>query len=158
MTSSRHNPVASYADLTDDDLEPVTLTEDIATSLNEYLTTIQVPNLSAREQFHLLDIIECIATVEKHRRSIDANAGRFLLFFRQHALRHDHAEFKPLSWREITWAFHSQSQDILVDLVSRHYNNKMLWRHAKESGLFMWLTDTNVIVSSTTAHTIQSIL
>jgi hypothetical protein len=146
MTASRKGLQSSYADFSEDDTEPSTVTEEIAVNLNELLTQKEIPLLSSREQFHLADIVECIGTVEKHRRSIDENAGRFLLFFRQHALR-DSRDAKPISWREIVWAFHSTSQDILLDLVSRHYSGRMLWHHAKESGVFMWLTDVNAIVS-----------
>ncbi|CAI6326249.1 unnamed protein product [Periconia digitata] len=142
MTASRKDMHASYADFSDDG-EPKSLTEDVASSLNELVQTKQIPLLSSREQFHLADIIECVGTVEKHRRSIDDNAGRFLLFFRQHVL--NEAKKGPISWREITWAFHSQSQDILVDLVSRHFSGKMLWQHAKESGMFMWMTDITAL-------------
>lgn len=146
MTASKKEMHSSYADFSDDDTEPSSLTEEVAENLNELLTRKQIPLLSPREQFHLADIIECIGTVEKHRRSVDDNAGRFLLFFRQHVLSDNHVG-DPLSWREITWAFHSGSQDILVDLVSRHFNGRMLWQHAKECGLFMWMTDVNAIVS-----------
>jgi hypothetical protein len=134
---------SSYVEFSDD-AEPVSVTEEVADSLNELLATKQIPLLSSREQFRLANIVECISMVEKHRRSIDANAGRFLLFFRQHVL--NEAQKKPISWREIVWAFHSGSQDILADLVSKHFNGKMLWQHAKESGLFMWMTDTNALV------------
>jgi hypothetical protein len=135
---------SSYADFADD-TEPATLTEEVAASLNELLTQKQIPLLSSREQFHLADIIECVGMVEKHRRSVDRNAGRFLLFFRQHVLSESNKS-DPISWREIVWAFHSGSQDILVDLVSRHFNGKMSWQHAKASGLFMWMTDINALV------------
>jgi len=120
------------------------VTEEVASNLKELLTTKQIPLLSSREQFRLADIVECIATVEKHRRSIDDNAGRFLLFFRQHAL--NESQKGPISWREIIWAFHSGSQDILADLVSRHFNGRMLWQHAKACGIFMWMTDINALV------------
>ncbi|KAF2674851.1 WD repeat protein-like protein [Microthyrium microscopicum] len=132
---------SSYADLTED--EPEVVTEHVVASLNELLSSRTVPLLSSREQFLLADAVECVGTVEKHRRSIDENACRFLLFFRQYALRHSQHTDKhlSLSWREITWAFHSSSQDILADLVSRHYHNKMLWEHARASGLFMWMSD-----------------
>jgi hypothetical protein len=138
---------SSYADLTED--EPETITDDVASSLNELLTSRQVPLLTSREQFILADTVECVAMVEKHRRSIDENGVRFLLFFRQHAIRHSqHSEQElSLSWREITWAFHSGSQDILTDLVSRHYDNRMIWEHARESGMFMWMTDLTALVS-----------
>lgn len=144
MTASRKDLHTSYADFSDDD-EPQSVTEEVAARLSELLQTKQIPLLSSREQFHLADIIECVGMVEKHRRSIDDNAGRFLLFFRAHALSNAQA---PISWREITWAFHSQSQDILVDLVSRHFSGKMLWQHAKESGMFMWMTDITALVST----------
>ncbi|OKL63732.1 hypothetical protein UA08_00907 [Talaromyces atroroseus] len=124
--------------------EPRVLDETVAAILNENLTRISLPQLSSQEQFRLVDTIECVATVEKHRRSMDANAARYLLFFRQHMLRRSQgvANKNTVSWREIVWAFHSGSQDILTDLVSRQFNGKILWKAARESGIFMWLSDT----------------
>ena len=158
MTASRKEMHSSYADFADDE-DPDTITEEVAASLNEILTRCQVPQLSSKEQFHLADIVECVGTVEKHRRSIDGNAGRFLLFFRQHVLNpgQHSTDHTPLPWREITWAFHSSSQDILVDLVSRHFNGRMLWQHAKESGMFMWMTDIAALVSfNSPLHSFQN--
>src|SRR5690242_5891632 len=140
MTASRKEMQSSYNDFSDND-DPETVTEEVAVNLKDLLTNKQIPLLSSREQFHLADIIECIGMVEKHRRSIDDNAGRFLLFFRQHVL--NESQSGPISWREITWAFHSGSQDILSDLVGRHFNGRMLWEHAKACGMFMWTTDIN---------------
>lgn len=91
-------------------------------------------------------MIECVALVERERRSIDENGARFMLFFRQHALRKGRTNEIQLSWREINWAYHSQSQDILSDFVTRQNHNVMLWEHARESGIFMWLTDTQHLV------------
>ena len=51
-----------------------------------------------------------------------------------------------VSWREIVWAYHSSSQDILVDLISRHHNGRLEWRHARDSGMFMWLTDRKALM------------
>jgi hypothetical protein len=144
MTASRKEIHSSYADFSDDG-EPETVTEELAASLNELLQTKQIPLLSSQEQFRLADIVECVGVVEKHRRSIDVTAGLFLLFFRQHVL--SNTQHNPISWREIVWAFHSQSQDILVDLASRHFSGKMQWQHAKECGLFMWMTDITALVS-----------
>ena len=143
MTASKKEMHSSYADFSDDD-EPRSVTEEVATDFNELLTHKQIPLLSSRAQFHLADIIECVGMVEKHRRSLDDNARRFLLFFRQHVLSGE--QQVPISWRECVWAFHSGSQDILVDLVSRHFNGKMLWQHAKECGLFVWMTDITALV------------
>ncbi|KAF4471117.1 hypothetical protein FALBO_1959, partial [Fusarium albosuccineum] len=125
----------------DDDI----FTEQTAVSINEKLVKIGVPQLSGHEQIQLADIIECVALVERHRRSMDENGARFMLFFRQHALRKGRTNEMHLSWREINWAFHSNSQDILVDFVTRQNHGSMLWEHARESGLFMWLTDPTAL-------------
>lgn len=122
--------------------------EQAATALNECLARIALPQLSSHEQFRLADTIECVAMVEKHQRSMDDNAARYLLFFRQHILRKSQgiANKDAVSWREIVWAYHSSSQDILTDLTSRQFNGKLTWKAARESGLFMWLSDPVAVV------------
>ena len=133
-----------------DDDEPDTVTEELATSLNENLAKLAIPQLSSHEQFYLADIVECVATAEKQRRSMDENAMRYLLFFRQHMIRKSQlpATQVSISWREMVWAYHSGSQDILVDLVSRQFHGRMLWEHARESGMFIWMTDLTALVSN----------
>lgn len=129
--------------------EASVIDENTATLLNENLVKFALPQLTSQEQFRLADTVECVATVEKHRRSMDDNAARYLLFFRQHMLRRTQgvANKDTVSWREIVWAFHSGSQDILLDLVSRQFGGKVLWKSARESGMFMWLSDATAIVS-----------
>lgn len=89
-----------------------------------------------------------MAIVEKQRRSMDDNAARYMLFFRQHLLHRGRSNEVLLSWREINWAYHSNSQDILVDMVSHQFHGKLLWEHARECGMFMWMTDSNALVCS----------
>jgi hypothetical protein len=124
------------------------LDEGVASIMTENLTRVALPQLSSKEQFRLVDTIECVATVEKHRRSMDDNAARYLLFFRQHMLRRSQGlpEKVTIPWREIVWAFHSGSQDILADLVTKQFHGKMLWENARESGIFMWMTDLSALV------------
>ena len=145
---------SSYNDFSDDD-EPETVTEALAVALNENLAKTAVPQLTGQEQIHLANMIECVATAEKHRRSMDDNAMRYLLFFRQFMLRKGHVQSNStrITWREIAWAYHSNSQDILVDLVSKQFQGKVLWEHARESGMFMWMTDISALVSI--ANTVQ---
>ncbi|KAK7518148.1 RAVE protein 1 C terminal-domain-containing protein [Phyllosticta citriasiana] len=165
--ASRKEVHSSYAELSDSDIEPASVTEEVATSLNDLLAAKSVPLLSSREQFHLADIVECVGTVEKHRRSIDDNGCRFLLFFRQKFLREGqrngavkrdgvvtvnghHEETRQgevISWREMTWAYHSGSQDILLDLVGRHFQGRLGWKEARKAGVFMWMTDLNALRS-----------
>ncbi|KAJ5682554.1 hypothetical protein N7462_005719 [Penicillium macrosclerotiorum] len=133
---------SSYTDVDFEELSFV-IDESNASLLNDNLARIALPQLSSHEQFRLVDTIECVATVEKHRRSMDDNAARYFLFFRQHMLRRGQgvANKGTVSWREIVWAFHSGSQDILTDLVSRQFGGKLTWKASRESGIFMWLSD-----------------
>lgn len=124
-----------------------TFTEDTALAICEKLQQIALPHLSGLEQMQVIDIIECVGLVEKHRRSMDENGARFMLFFRQHALRKGRTSDIHMSWREINWAYHSTSQDILTDFVTRQYHGTMLWENARDSGIFMWLTDAAAVVS-----------
>lgn len=138
---------SSYVDASVEDELSSVMDENNAAVLNENLARIALPQLSSHEQFRLVDTIQCVATVEKHRRSMDDNAARYLLFFRQHMLRRSQgiANKNTVSWREIVWAFHSGSQDILTDLVSRQFNGKLTWKAARESGIFMWLSDLTAL-------------
>jgi hypothetical protein len=137
---------SSYANFSLED-ETSVLNETAASALNEYLTRFALHQLSSTEQFRLMDTVECVATVEKHRRSMDDNAARYLLFFRQHMLRRSQGQEQGMiSWREIVWAFHSESHEILTDLVSKQFHGRVLWENARECGLFMWITDINALV------------
>lgn len=131
----------------EEDEDESSFTEESAAAINEKLTKIGIPQLSGHEQMQLADIVECSALVERHRRSMDENGARFMLFFRQNALRQHQRGDMSLSWREINWAYHSTSQDILVDFVSKQHSGSMRWDHARDSGLFMWLTDISAVVS-----------
>ncbi|KAI0485791.1 RAVE protein 1 C terminal-domain-containing protein [Xylaria cf. heliscus] len=122
-----------------------TFTEELAVSICERLQNIPLPQLSGHEQIQLVDIVECAGVVEKQRRSLDENGARFMVFFRQHALRKGRINEIHMSWREINWAYHSTSQDILLDFVSRNYHGTMTWENARESGMFMWLSDANAV-------------
>ncbi|ESZ95068.1 hypothetical protein SBOR_4523 [Sclerotinia borealis F-4128] len=145
MAPSANKGVKSTFDGISGDDEVETVTEDVAAAITEKLTQIALPQLSRHEQIHLADIVECVAIVERQRRSMDDNAARFMLFFRQHVLRRGRANELALSWREINWAYHSHSQDILADMISRQFHGRMLWEHARESGIFMWMTDANAL-------------
>jgi WD40 repeat protein len=122
--------------------------EEVAAEINERLTRIGIPQLSGHEQIQLVDIVECVGLVEKQRRSLDENGARFMLFFRQHALRKGRTNEIHMGWREINWAYHSISQDVLVDFVTKQCHGRMLWENARESGIFMWLADNAAVVSA----------
>ncbi len=131
----------------DEEEDEAGFTEKTAVAINEKLLSIGLPQLSGHEQMQLADMVECVALAEKHRRSMDENAARFMVFFRQNALRRRRSTDMYLSWREFSWAYHSGSQDLLLDFVSRQAHGQMLWDNARESGIFMWLSDIGTVVS-----------
>jgi len=126
--------------------------EEVAADINERLTRVDIAQLSGHEQIQLVDIVECVGMVEKQRRSLDENGARFMLFFRQHALRKGRTSEIHMGWREINWAYHSTSQDVLVDFVTRQSHGRMLWETARESGVFMWLADNAAVVSYSSSY------
>jgi hypothetical protein len=129
----------------------------LASKLGELLNTTPIPRLTGPEQRNLKAIIECVDEVNQQRRSMDENAARFVLFFKLYSIMSFVKRATTgLSWREINWGFHSESQEILVGQVSRFYNNRVLWKDAKASGMFMWLKDTEAIVSIT-PHFVEQI-
>jgi hypothetical protein len=84
---------------------------------------------------------------EKHRRSIDENAARYLLFWRETVMRSRQSSSPAaVTWREMLWAYHSTSQDILVDIITRQNNGQMDWSHARDTGVFVWLTDREALL------------
>ncbi|KAK4141274.1 RAVE protein 1 C terminal-domain-containing protein [Dichotomopilus funicola] len=135
-----------------DDEGGTPFSEDIAAAINQQLTRIDIAQLSGHEQIQLVNIIECAGLVEAQRRSLDENGARFMLFFRQHALRKGRTSAIQLGWREINWAYHSESQDVLADFVARQNHGRMLWENARESGVFMWLADNAAVAWTLTAR------
>ncbi|KAK9486025.1 RAVE protein 1 C terminal-domain-containing protein [Lipomyces starkeyi] len=117
--------------------------EKVATSLNEYLTKVSLPYLTSHQQISLAAMIEGMGQVEEHRRSLDENGVRYLLSFRLFVLHRE--SMMQMPYRDHNWAFHSQSQEILVDLVSKSFNGRMTWQQARECGIFMWLKNPSVV-------------
>lgn len=127
--------------------ESTAVTEEVAQSLVSLLSEKSVPQLSSTEQLSLADIIECVGMAEKHRRSIDENAARYLLFWRETVMRSRQSSSPAaVTWREMLWAYHSSSQDILVDIVTRQNKGQMTWSHARDTGVFVWLTDREALL------------
>ena len=141
----------------EDDEQRESLSEDVAATLRENLRKLSLPRLTSSQQLRLANIVQCVATNERHKRSMDDNATRFHISFNEHMLRkrQSPANHVSITWREIIWAFHSDSQGILVDLVSRHFHGRMLWEDVRECGMFMWMTDLTALVSESVLTAIR---
>jgi hypothetical protein len=96
--------------------------------------------------------------VEQQRRALDLCGLRYLIsveLLASHFRRHDFKD-KPadttihqhrLSFRNIVWASHSESQDMLLTASTKYCTDgKMMWKEAKALGVFLWLKSPEVIV------------
>lgn len=134
--------------LNQDEDDVVDFPESAAAELKENLSQLQVPHISEKEKLHLIDIAECFGSLEKQRRSVDNLGIRYLAFLHWGFLRASRTdgEILQLPWREITWASLSTNHDILVDRTSQLYQGRMLWKDARASGMFMWMSDISALV------------
>jgi len=58
-----------------------------------------------------------------------------------------HGAGERMRYRDIVWAFHSESQGMLLAAAGSACQNKMCWADARALGVFMWLTNADTLVS-----------
>lgn len=51
-----------------------------------------------------------------------------------------------LRYRDMVWAFHSESQGLLLDVSTTACSGKMCWSDARSLGIFLWLTSAETVV------------
>ena len=51
-----------------------------------------------------------------------------------------------LRFRDMIWAFHSESQEILLAASASACGNKMKWNDAKALGIFLWMNSLESMV------------
>jgi RAVE protein 1 C terminal len=51
-----------------------------------------------------------------------------------------------IRYRDIVWAFHSNSQEILLAASTAACGGKMLWKDARAMGVFLWLNSVESLV------------
>ncbi|KAF9182064.1 regulator of (H+)-ATPase in vacuolar membrane [Haplosporangium sp. Z 11] len=51
-----------------------------------------------------------------------------------------------LSYRDITWAYHSESQDLLLDFCTNSLKTAMTWPEAKSFGIFLWMRKKETMI------------
>lgn len=146
ITRSIHTDFKDDGD--DDDNDAQSFDLESAASLIERLKQIEIPHFSQIEQARLIAVVSSIGSLDKQRRSIDVFGLKYLasLYLQDtHIPRTDFPAPNP-SWRDITWAYHSTSQDILIDLTTKQYQGKLLWTDARKTGMFMWMNDLDALV------------
>ncbi|KFH65977.1 hypothetical protein MVEG_08079 [Podila verticillata NRRL 6337] len=126
------------------------LNDTTSKEMIEFLTRVPLIGLSKNAQLQLTAFIEGFAKIDKQQESVDDNGLRFLMFVR----RFNYLSYilppsqRPtmLSYRDIVWAYHSESQDLLLDFCSTSLKNPMTWPEAKSLGIFLWMRKKETMV------------
>ncbi|KAH9838841.1 Regulator of V-ATPase in vacuolar membrane protein 1 [Teratosphaeria destructans] len=147
------------------------LNEDLIRDLTEQLQEKDLPNVSQAEQERLKHILDAIAFTAQHVNGLDKNALRFLFSWKVQLLsmpkvtetlpNGDHLQAnglprprpKPepvvptMHWRAVAFAYHSTTQQPLLDILTTHYDNKLSWPIGRKLGITAWLADKEALTS-----------
>ncbi|THV05992.1 hypothetical protein K435DRAFT_834441 [Dendrothele bispora CBS 962.96] len=128
--------------------------------LLDTLETEHLPHLTPNEQAHLSVLIQTTLEVDEQRRALDANGLRYLISMRSfyilnrrvsspsspssnsnsNSIPQKTSRRERLRYRDMIWAFHSESQDLLLNASSAACNGKMCWVDARALGVPIWLS------------------
>ena len=129
------------------------LDESLTDDLMQLLDEKDLPEVSMSEQERLKTVLRAMTYCSAHVNGLDNAALRYLFSWRLQLLRlpkntgmsgppHLAREGVPeMHWREIAFAYHSTTQQPLLDILMAHYENKITWDIAQRLGLFAWLAD-----------------
>ncbi|KAG2159698.1 RAVE protein 1 C terminal-domain-containing protein [Suillus bovinus] len=135
-------------------------------TLIEQIESRPLPHLTPNEHAFLLVLIQTTLEIEEQRRALDANGLRYVISMRSFYILNRRVTSDPSSprsngaiprstgWRErlryrdMIWAFHSESQELLLSTSTAACSGRMLWSDARALGVFIWLNS----VESLKAH------
>lgn len=125
--------------------------------------------LTNTEKSSLATVAQATLEVERQRRSLDLCGLRYLISLRMIVNIDKMAAYRSgtatpstamgqiekekekttrLSFRNIVWATHSESQDVMLGAANESCKSgKLLWDDARRLGVFLWLKNTESIVS-----------
>jgi len=133
------------------DEDTLHITEEIAEQLADQLSNTRLPHLPTAQRDELIRVVHSLGASQRQQRSVDSYGFRYLMLAKNYYLQSDRIENSSsrLPWREIVSAYHTTNQDILVDMTSRQYQGRMLWKDARECGICLWMTDITALVCIT---------
>ncbi|KAH9897985.1 WD repeat-containing protein [Cubamyces lactineus] len=161
-TNALHRP--KYSLLFDipegkDEEEEDAFSPSVVQKLLDRLEEKPVPHLTPNENASLLVLIQTSLEIEEHRRALDSNGLRYLISMRSFYILNRRASEpntpsspstgspaipqlkrrERLRYRDMIWAFHSDSQEVLLSASVAACNGKMCWADARALGVFIWM-------------------
>ncbi|KAI9316514.1 RAVE protein 1 C terminal-domain-containing protein [Dichotomocladium elegans] len=135
-----------------DQIRPLTNKE------REYLIAIlkerKLPALSESDRMHLVAMVDTFVEISSLGESLDENGARFTAllenFYHLREILPENQRNRELGSRDMVWALHSQSQDMLLERCVRLCGGKIMWEDARSLGLFLWLQKADVVTEQMT--------
>ncbi|KAG6841953.1 hypothetical protein C0991_005133 [Blastosporella zonata] len=126
------------------------------------LESSPLPHLTPNEQAHLLVLIQTTLEIDEQRRALDSNGLRYLISMRSFYILNHRASApsspeskgaqprssgrrERLRYRDMIWAFHSESQDLLLNASTAACDGKLGWTNARAVGIPIWLTSVDTL-------------
>lgn len=122
--------------------------EQVCEQLGEWIQRVSLPYLTRHQQITLASVIEAIHQTDLQRRSLDENGAKYLLGFKLFKIHRGTQE--SMTMRDFNWALHSESQDILQEIVEKAMLNTkgqkvLFWPQLREVGFPYWLSNNKLV-------------
>jgi WD40 repeat protein len=108
--------------------------QSVAHELSGWLQRVSLPFLTRHQQITLASAIEALGQMYQHTRALDSNGIKYLLGFKLYIIHRGIQD--SMTMRDFNWALHSESQNLLLEVVQRP---GMLWPTARDVGMAYWL-------------------
>ena len=123
-----------------------TFTNEKARLLTEYLYQIKLPYINKHEQMNLVGIVNILLWTTEQKMQLDENGMRYLITMKLFTYsRRFISQSAQLNFRDITWAYYSESQDVLINFCKMSCGEKFLWKDARALGLSLWIRNNNTL-------------
>ncbi|GAA5953165.1 hypothetical protein JCM10213_003434 [Rhodosporidiobolus nylandii] len=139
----------------------IRITEDDLSRLLAAIRRRLLRGLSNIEHEHLAVLAQTVFETQSRRSSLDENGLRFLVSLRSHYFYRSAstpADLKSttaalngpnipqrLKYRDMLWAFHSESQDLLLEEATKACGGKLTWANARTLGVALWLKSPDTL-------------
>ncbi|RXW19520.1 hypothetical protein EST38_g6323 [Candolleomyces aberdarensis] len=152
----KHYKTLFNANGSNDDSDEEEFSRALVTRLIRHLESHQLPHLTSNEQAHLIVLIQTTLETDEQRRALDENGLRYLISMRSFYILNQRASQKStlpprsakrerLRYRDMIWAFHSESQDLLLNSSVAACGGKLTWSEARALGVPLWLNSTETL-------------
>ncbi|KAI0375421.1 WD repeat-containing protein [Pilatotrama ljubarskyi] len=148
-----------------DEEEEDPFSPSVVQKLLDHFEEKPILHLTPSENASLLVLIQTALEIEEQRRALDPNGLRYLISMRSFYILNRRASEpsspasptngtaptlqlkrrERLRYRDMIWAFHSDSQEVLLSTSVAACGGKMCWPDARALGVFVWMRSTDAM-------------